>query len=497
MVSEAGGSEDADDPLKSKRRGNSLADDRDELLPPRLTLQPDAQGRVHVLVQPRWRAGYAEGLGFPPDAERPSARLLTIDAVLGGLAIYPLKTFPSSNFLKPKHSPFKELVLEDRTDALPETAEDVVLMLQDLPAGFIRDFDFGLGIEKEFLPILHAIRRLGRVTSLVLSDQKEPGLRGETFHMTYNDYDDVRRAMHRVTERYRAEARADRAILAHNEILTVLDPDRFPPATRPYAPGTVFKLLSRRSEASRLSRDDSRALVKTLTAAAPGLAKDPEQLFQLGETVERVSLQVLIGKFEAQLEKGGKEADWQKLLDQNPFIVSLVFGYPIVHLASQGAVGGWRLKRGGKIADYVVKNQLTHAIALVELKTPGMDLVIKDYRRGVPGISAKLTGAVMQVLDQRLQLQKSLSILKDDEDDEQIRNARALGVDCIVIAGRTPKNSAAIKTFELFRSGLRDVRILTFDELLAKAKGLLDLLSPKPTDAVADTANKRGQDPLF
>ena len=265
------------------------------------------------------------------------------------MLIYPLRTWPGGNFLKPKHPPFTEFVLEDWSHPLPETPEEVVHLLHELPAGFISDPGFGLGLDKEFWPILDAVRRVKGVTSLVLRDDGPRGPDGTRFCMTYDEYDDLRRAMHRVTSRYRAEAKADRTILAHNEMLTALDPQRFPEAKRNYAPGTVFKLLARRSDDLLLSRDDGRALVLTLSVAAPTLARDPKQLFALGETVEKVSLELLIAKLEDQLAKGGSEAQWQRLCSIRTLsILSLVFGYPIVRLASQGAVGGWRLKGGAK-----------------------------------------------------------------------------------------------------------------------------------------------------
>lgn len=451
------------------------ADDQAPLAP-RLTFSEVHPGHVEVHIEPLWRPEWAIFAGRSPTDPRPSGSLLSYDATRSTLIIRPLVTNLSTRFLEPKHGPITELVFEDFRASLPETEQDVRDLLRGLPTGFITAFEYGLGVEKEYLPILEAVRRVRGVTCLVLTHSHKTGPDESLFYLTYDDYDDVRRAIHRVTQHYRAEARIDRKILAHNEILTTLDPVSYPEATRAYAPGTVFKLLSRRGEPSKLSRDDGKALIKTLKAATPGLAEDAEQLFALGQEVERVSLAVMLQRFEALLAKPGSEAQWQSLLDQNPFILSLVFGYPIVRLARQGAVGGWRLSGGGgKVADYVVRNQLTRSIALVELKTPKTDLVVGDYRKGVPGISAKLTGAVMQVLDQRLKLQKSLPLLQSEDPD--LRSAEAYGIDCIVIAGMTPREPAAVKSFELFRSGLRDVRIFTFDELAAKMRALLDLLA--------------------
>ena len=115
--------------------------------------------------------------------------------------------------------------------------------------------------------------------------------------------------------RYRAEGRVDRTVLAHNELLTKLNPTEFPEASRPYKPDTVFKLLSSGKQAPKLSSADRKQIIKTLDNSSEALACAPAQLFALGETVERVSLEVLIAQFEALLAKGGTEHAWQKMLD--------------------------------------------------------------------------------------------------------------------------------------------------------------------------------------
>ena len=59
-------------------------------------------------------------------------------------------------------------------------------------------------------------------------------------------------------------------------------------------------------------------------------------------------------------------------------------------------------------------------------------------------------------------------------------------VDCVVVAGRTPADAARLASFEMYRTSLKDVRVLTFDELLLKLRALRDYLAPPPpapTDA--------------
>jgi hypothetical protein len=450
------------------------------LTPSRLHIEEYHPGHIEVMIQPLWRPEFSQLVDVDVKNGPPKARLLSVDATKSILCIYPVGTFPSKRFLKAKYPGINEIALERVDFQLPTNEADVRDLLNAiLPDGFIRDPDFGLGIEKEFSPIITSIQKLVGVTSLVLTNQRKTGRDQNVFFLTFDDFEDIRWAMARITRRYRAEGRVDRTILAHNEILTKLDPTKFPEAARPYKPDTIFKLLSSGRETPKLSSADRKQIVKTLDDSSEALAHAPAQLFALGETVERISLEVLIAQFEALLAKGGTERAWQKMLDLNPFPLSLVFGYPIVKLASQGHVGGWKLSgNGGKIADFVVKNKQTHSIALIELKTPNTELTGGDYRKGVPSVSSKLTGAIVQVLDQRFQFQRSLPLLKETE--TELRGAQSYSVDCIVIAGRTPTDEASVKSFELFRSGLRDVRIFTFDELLGKMKSLLNFLQ-RPT----------------
>ena len=94
-----------------------------------------------------------------------------------------------------------------------------------------------------------------------------------------------------------------------------------------------------------------------------------------------------------------------------------------------------------------------------------------------------MSGAVAQVLDQRWQLQQSNPALADalrrqSPDDATDRGPKpeTYAVQCIVIAGTTPREPNLQKSFELYRNGLNGVLVLTYDELLLKLVTLLQLL---------------------
>lgn len=213
--------------------------------------------------------------------------------------------------------------------------------------------------------------------------------------------------------------------------------------------------------------------------------KEPQEFAALQRDIELVSLENLIQRFKTLLEENGSESRWQALFDANPFILSMVFGYPAVLVASGSPVGGIRFGGNGqKIADFIYKNDRTQNAAIVEIKRPDTDLVGSLYRGEVWPPHSKLTGSITQVIDQRAKFIKTLPLLKDNSDYYEIESH---AIDCVVIAGRTPEDRDQRASFELFRNQLKDVRIVTFDELLCKLELLFELLSepPEPEEGAA------------
>jgi hypothetical protein len=104
-------------------------------------------------------------------------------------------------------------------------------------------------------------------------------------------------------------------------------------------------------------------------------------------------------------------------------------------------------------------------------------LVKRPYRGGVYAPSEELSGAVAQVLDQRHQLQNDINSKKIAS---KAYDVFTYGVPCIVIAGRSPATDEEKKSLELYRNNLRDVIVITFDELLVKLKALHEFLAKKP-----------------
>jgi hypothetical protein len=62
------------------------------------------------------------------------------------------------------------------------------------------------------------------------------------------------------------------------------------------------------------------------------------------------------------------------------------------------------------------------------------------------------------------------------KDTSGIWDVESYAVQGLVVIGRLPEGKPELKSFELFRNGLKSVMIVTFDELLMKLDHLLQVL---------------------
>jgi hypothetical protein len=202
---------------------------------------------------------------------------------------------------------------------------------------------------------------------------------------------------------------------------------------------------------------------------------------ELQRDIELVTLERLIDKLDSLMEKQSTEPQWHNLFADNPFILTLAFGLPVIAIGDQVSVGGRTFFGAGeKITDFLVKNDITDNLALIEIKTPNTKLLGRPYRLGVFPPSADLAGAVTQVLDQRYKLQAEFNAKKAAS---RRYDLEAYAVRCVVIIGTTPKEPDQKKSLELFRNSLHDTLIVTFDELLAKLRHLHQFLVPPISSA--------------
>ena len=408
--------------------------------------------------------------------EKYKRHILDIDATKDFVSIYPLNTLPrSSGFLEPKYDVVRSITLEGFNFTFPETPEAVIEMLEEMPSAFVKDYDFGLGLLKEYKPIINFLEEKG-IEHLVISKREDTQIseKDSIFTIKFRDFEEYRKSMNRITDRARSSARKVKAAVTNNLIAYILNNDKYP--QKPFYVGNdaLTRLIAKSSPTipQGLTKSEQEKAVALIEDNKDAIAKDsPKSLVKLQNTIELVTLEQLIEKYEGMIQRRLSESHWQNLFNENPFILNLAFGYPIIKIRDQASVGGRKLSgEGDKITDFIVKNSMTNNCALFEIKTPQTKLLNKtQYRDSVYTPSKDLAGSVSQVLDQKYKFQKEISVIKDNSGIYDMESYATHGV---LIIGTIPEYKEERKSFELFRRNSKDVEIVAFDELLHKLKDL-------------------------
>lgn len=169
------------------------------------------------------------------------------------------------------------------------------------------------------------------------------------------------------------------------------------------------------------------------------------------------------------------EEFWQTTFEENQWILAQVFGSPVTVFQSKAYVGGKRVdNQGAHLCDFLYRNPLTKNVALIEIKTPITSLMGSMYRADVYPFGKEISGAVSQVLTYKDSLLKSYRLICDEQ-------TSVFNPMCIIIAGRLSSLSAQqIASFELCRSSLSGVQIVSYDEIIEKVHSLLLIVESKP-----------------
>nr|PZN74680.1 MAG: hypothetical protein DIU57_19025 [Pseudomonadota bacterium] len=198
-------------------------------------------------------------------------------------------------------------------------------------------------------------------------------------------------------------------------------------------------------------------------------------LRQIGSLVGISALRSVLEEWNNNKDNRNEEY-WQDTLEENAFVLSQVFSFPVVIIRGKAYVGGKMLDNtGGNIADYLGRNPLTRNAVLIEIKTPQTKLLGRRYRGGLYSPSEELAGAIAQVLNYRYSLMTSFHGVRQGYEDF----IDVFHPHCLVIAGHAETqlgDSERRKSFELFRCSQKDVVVITYDELFSKIEMLLSAL---------------------
>ncbi|MBN2135093.1 MAG: DUF4263 domain-containing protein [Acidobacteria bacterium] len=202
---------------------------------------------------------------------------------------------------------------------------------------------------------------------------------------------------------------------------------------------------------------------------------DINNLQQLNSVIGIQTFNIVLNEWKKNTHNNN-ESFWQNFFTKYSFVLSQVFASPVIIFGERAYLGGKSISNeGGKNVDFVLKNEISNNIVLLEIKTPATKLLGGEYRNVNP-ISSELSGAIAQIINYKDTLQKEYhSILAKSENE-----FKSFEPNCVIIAGNY-RNQIISKeqssSFELFRSHLHGIEIITYDELFERIKQLVDFLS--------------------
>ncbi|OFK33261.1 Shedu immune nuclease family protein [Corynebacterium sp. HMSC064E08] len=254
----------------------------------------------------------------------------------------------------------------------------------------------------------------------------------------------------------------------------------------------LTRIIDDQSELQRLYEQDPEAiqtLVETETSAAE--IKELKNRRDIVDTMQSW-LDDDEAFAEAKAAAGGAEKAWQNLLEANPWVLGVGLGGRLYTTWDEGkleqTVRGANLHTSGKRADaFLVSNGLLRSVALAEIKHPNTPLLTRDqYRSDVYAISREFSGAIAQAQETVRAAKEGLAGWIAERDDEggntgdgaylvEPRSFLVIGSMSDLCSANGNRIDAKFRSFESFRSNLRSPEVLTFDELVERARWNVEL----------------------
>ena len=444
------------------------------------------------------------------------AKILELDNEKRTVTIFPINTMGKRpDFLTPKYSKIKRITVSGATpvvsthfdqdsdepsysrsitfgptvpvgrpidekeiDRVPPSAEAIMGILESLPPMFTKDYDYGLGLARPYGCIIDAIEGICDFEEILISEQRitEIDHNNGVFCISRDDFETMRKSLNSTNNLGRSATASVKATLIHNFLADRVNAERISLSIGRHP--LRQKMTEYIESGGRvLTKHEADQVLGAITANIESISQErPQKLARLQRDIEIVNLERLILRFEEMMTETTKEPEWQRFFEENPFILNMAFGYPIVVVQGRASVGGRAFTgRGEKFTDFLVKNSMTNNAAIVEIKTPVARLLNATAYRGdlfVP--STDLSAGINQALDQKQRFERQIV---NFEDSSRRHDIEAYAIQCCLIVGRMPGDEMKLRSFELFRSNSKDVEIITFDELLTKLKSLLKFLS--------------------
>ena len=412
--------------------------------------------------------------GTPEDEWHHLARI-TPDRII----TFPVFTNPhAQRYLSRRHGRIKTIIHERSGSILmPKTVDEALWVIElAMDSKVWNSVFYGLGLVKELDAITTSLMRIPGIDTIVVTLSEEVMLEGSSAKFPGRYLLDMRRQFDSLKRKINERVRNAKQWHVRDELLTKLDPKRFPAYVQFDSLGRLVEYrLAGAKPTPAVEKRERQETVKAVKEHAKKIAEEsPQELLSLHAEIERVTLATMIERFEKKLDMALTEPHWQKFFEDNIFILSMLLARPVSLAHTQFHAQTSHIDgAGAQIGDFLFK-ELGRPLAIVEIKRPSTPLMLSDSYRNkqVYGPHSDLSGAITQVLFQQCSIRNNWLV-------HQSRLSESLPdvIKCFVIAGTSPVGEEQRRCFDIFRNACKDVEVITYDELLAKLKQLLEHLT--------------------
>ncbi|WP_420399612.1 Shedu immune nuclease family protein [Flagellimonas sp.] len=235
--------------------------------------------------------------------------------------------------------------------------------------------------------------------------------------------------------------------------------------------GQLDAFLKKFDSFEKVSKADIESLSTVMETAPPSKISVTSNFIKTRDKINKVFIEDIIKNFERLMSaKNDNEKQWQTFFGKNSWILNHLFPFEVILRKQEAYVGGKTLENeDGRVVDFLFENGFQDNFALLEIKTHKKELLKKSpYRKpDVFSYSDDLSGGISQCLDQKE------VFLKEFGNKERILDPKAI----LVIGLKKNLTEHQSKCFELLRTNQKNVDIITFDELLSKLRGLLEVVA--------------------
>lgn len=262
------------------------------------------------------------------------------------------------------------------------------------------------------------------------------------------------------------------------------------------------------SETQKIDQDLLAAVLARPEAVQQVYDHDPERFRQLiagdkasTDVIAIASRRLALERFQVLLDDpeeferargtGQRERVWQKFFEANPWVLGIgLSGHLFTAYDEEKlekAVAGSSVAGNGKRVDALLATSgAARSIAFAEFKLHDDPLVHKEFRPGCWSPTEQLTSGIAQAQTTIARARDDIGSWLRPKDDDGYSTGEALFAGAprsFLIIGRLDSlmrgdqvNPDQVRSFELFRGHLHTPEVLTYDEVLARARWTLQLV---------------------